>query len=74
LSSNIYNKLDIPSKRRRMKQYNISSIEVWERTLKLNASLEIINDLIKDMTDEIHVLKRISYELKEIEKHENSRS
>jgi hypothetical protein len=57
-----------------MKQYNISSIEVWERTLKLNASLEIINDLIKDMTDEIHVLKRISYELKEIEKHENSRS
>ena len=56
-----------------MKQYNISATEVWERTLKLNASLEVISDLVKDMIDEIHVLKRISYELKEIEKHEDSR-
>ena len=52
-----------------MEKYNISAEEVWERTLKLNASLEIISDLVKDMIDEIHVLKRISYELKDIEKH-----
>ena len=57
-----------------MEKYNISAEEVWERTLKLNASLEIISDLVKDMIDEIHVLKRISYELKDIEKHNVSRN
>ena len=56
-------------KRRIMKEYNISAQEVWEKTLKVNASVEMIKDLLSDITEELKDLKKISYELKEIEKH-----
>tara|TARA_R100000329_G_C7562479_1_gene198974 strand:- start:634 stop:801 length:168 start_codon:yes stop_codon:yes gene_type:complete len=52
-----------------MKEYNISSKEVWERILKINASLEFIKECIEDINKELTVLKKVSYELKEIEKH-----
>lgn len=52
-----------------MKEYNISAQEVWEKTLKVNASVEMIKDLLSDIAEELKDLKKISYELKEIEKH-----
>tara|TARA_R100000458_G_C8093932_1_gene123452 strand:+ start:130 stop:303 length:174 start_codon:yes stop_codon:yes gene_type:complete len=57
-----------------MKEYIISAKEVWEKALKVNASIEMINDLLSDIAEELKDLKKISYELTEIEKHEDSRS
>tara|TARA_R110002096_G_scaffold136556_8_gene289308 strand:+ start:3166 stop:3339 length:174 start_codon:yes stop_codon:yes gene_type:complete len=57
-----------------MKEYNISAEEVWTKILKVNASLGMIKDLIKDIEEELTSMKKIAYELKEIEEHEDSKS
>ena len=50
-----------------MKEITVTSESAWEKCLKVQGSMEVIKDMMVDLEKEIHTLKRVLYELKEVE-------
>ena len=50
-----------------MKEITVTSESAWEKCLKVQGSMEVIKDMMLDLEKEIHTLKRVLYELKEVE-------
>ena len=51
-----------------MREITVSSESAWEKFLKVQGSMEVIKDMVVDIEKEIHTLRRVLYELKEVEK------
>ena len=51
-----------------MIEVTITSESAWEKFLKVQGSMEVIKDMVVDIEKEIHTLRRVLYELKEVEK------